>query len=191
MKRGTCNQKASRRRKIWETTCWLPGSILSVQRLRWRTLEGFSCKRSRHTSRCRWPVASPRSLFVVSRSFRGRARSFHSARGARQNLPLMEPCYLRDLTLTGTPERSLCKPSCRTSVTREAQQREVLPDSPQRSFSVHPLPFIVSRFRYRYRSISQVVKLQGETRRHTRAGDVPRAVSTTFVSVSIRHQSHV
>lgn len=150
-RRSVSELSTSLRSKLWETVCWLQGSISSVLRLRWPTLVSSSCRRSLHTNLFRWRVVLRRSLCVGSRSRRELAKRTET-RESRQNLPFVEARNFRSGT-PGGPSRHIPDLAARKTVkAQRAQQREVLPRFLGLRFFAHDAPAIVSAHQSRYRS---------------------------------------
>jgi hypothetical protein len=105
-RRSVSELSTSQRSKLWETVCWLQGSISSVQRLRWPMSVGSSCRRLQRTSLFRWRAVSQRSLCVDNRSLLELAKSEES-RESRQNLPFVEVRNFRSATPRGSSRRIL------------------------------------------------------------------------------------
>jgi hypothetical protein len=152
-RRSVSELSTSLRSKLWETVCWLQGSISSVLRLRWPTLVNSSSRRLRHTNLFRWRVVLRRSLCVGSRSLRELAKN-RDIRESRQNLPSVEVRKNRIDIPQGTSSRILIPNLAvrRAAKAQRAQQREVLPRFLGRGFFTQAVAAIVSAHQYRYRS---------------------------------------
>lgn len=150
-RRSVSELSTSLRSKLWETVCWLQGSISSVLRLRWPTLVGSSCRRSQHTNLFRWRVVLRRSLCVDNRSPRELAKS-RETKESRQNLPSVEVRQNRIDPPQDTSSRILTLNLAvrRTAKAQRAQQREVLPRFLGRRFFTQDAAAIVSAHQSRY-----------------------------------------
>jgi hypothetical protein len=173
-RRSVSEPSALSRSKIWETACWLQGSISSVQGLRWPMWENSSYRRSQHMNLFRWLVVSRRSLCVGNRSPREFARD-GDAGESRQNLPSLEVRSFRRRAPHGASINALSLALHQTGKVRDVQSREVLPRFLGRGFLKHSAPKIVSTPQSRYRS-----------------GRSPRGITTLpFSFFSSLHQPHV
>ncbi len=155
-RRSVSEQSTSLGSKLWETVCWLQGSISSVQRLRWPMLVSSFCKRSQHMNLFRWRAVPQRSLCVGNGSPRERAKGT-KIRESRQNLPPVEVRKSQEGTRRGASSHILNLTARRAAKVQHAQKREVLPRFLGRCFFTQEAAAIVSAHQYRYR-------LSGSTR---------------------------